>query len=69
MTIAQAIAQLQKLPPQAQLMVSSISHGGSVPLQGFEHPCPVNISDWVDVIYCDDEERERYGLSKEVPHE
>jgi hypothetical protein len=67
MTVKQAIEELSKLPEDARLMVASLGHGGSVPLQRFHdmdegkdgvHP------HWVDVVYCEDEEREGYGLEK-----
>jgi hypothetical protein len=65
MTVKQAIERLLRLPPDGKLMVASLGHGGSVPLQAFqdidagqETPFP----HWIDVIYCEDEERDEYGL-------
>lgn len=69
MNVKQAIEQLQKLPGNAHLMVASQEHGGSVPLQGFieVEQIVANLPVWVDVVYCDNEERARYGLNAEVP--
>lgn len=65
MTVAEAIKQLQQLPDNGKLMVTSLGHGGSVPLQGFKdldidaelHP---DAHHWIDVIYCEDNERSQY---------
>ena len=68
MKVKQAIEQLQKLHPDAELMVASQGHGGSVPLQGFVdldkgQETEGTSSHWIDVVYCEDHERERYGLN------
>lgn len=73
MTVQQAIDELQKLPKDGILMVASLGHGGSVPLQAFEHAddsgwfvdgkiIKPQQPLWVNVIYCEDSEREDYGL-------
>lgn len=77
MKVKEAIEQLQKLPPDGDLMVASQGHGCSVPLQGFTdlddrgwsvdgkaiEPMQAH---WIDVIYCEDHEREDYSLPPTV---
>lgn len=64
MNVQKAIELLSKLPPNGQLMVASINHGGSVPLQDFQVVGDNNGFDpWIDVVFCDDEEREGYNVA------
>lgn len=74
MTVKEAIEQLQKLPQDGYLMVASLGHGGSVPLQAFidaddggwsinGKPVESKQPHWIDVVYCDNHERSDYGLS------
>jgi hypothetical protein len=69
MTVKQAIEWLNTLPPDGKLMVASLGHGGSVPLQGFEDVDrhTNQPTHWIDVIACEDHERKEYGLS-EIPN-
>jgi len=65
MTVKDAITALQHLPQDGQLMVCSLGHGGSVPLQGFEDVDRSNHNEqphWIDVVACENHERPEYGL-------
>lgn len=65
MTVKQACELLAQLPDDAILMVPSLGHGGSVPLQGFTDVDRDNVDQnphWIDVEYCEDDEKERFGL-------
>jgi hypothetical protein len=71
MTVKEAIEQLKTLPPDGRLMVPSLGHGGSVPLQGFldlDQGKQIDSPHWIDVVYCEDHERADYGLAAELDH-
>jgi hypothetical protein len=59
MTAHQAIEQLKKFDPDAEIMVPSMGHGGSVPLQTFE---PTADPKWVNTIYCENSECKQYDV-------
>lgn len=72
MTVEKAIEELKKLPPTALLMVGSLGHGGSVPLQGFEDAdkdeTDPNYTHWIDVLFCNDDEMKPGGAFSAYAH-